>query len=211
MNINCKEVAERYLLNQNPLYTFSFPLSLLISIIIFGCAKAFIWSDNSYINQIFIPILALLLSMVIFDIIARQMISKADKEKIISECKSWNNNDKTYFPTENFTSIKENINKLNDEKNLEKKENKVIDEKDKVDFLYAEIPNMQPSSIESKPEGELCIQNSNCCSLCSGSENSNPCNIIAPIPGPQWLPQSAKSVQERLVNENYTKAVCDFR
>jgi phosphate/sulfate permease len=89
MNINCKEVAERHLLNQNPLYTLSFPLSLLIAIIIFGMAKAYNWSSNSYINQILIPILSFLIVMVILDVISRCMISNDERNKIISECKSW--------------------------------------------------------------------------------------------------------------------------
>ena len=62
MDINCEQVAEKYLLNQNPLYAFSFPLSILIAIIVFGISKAYELSDNSYINQILVPILALLLT-----------------------------------------------------------------------------------------------------------------------------------------------------
>ena len=65
MELNCKEIVERYLLNQNPLYAFSFPIAILVAIIFFGVAKAYKWSDNSYVNQLLIPILALLLTMVL--------------------------------------------------------------------------------------------------------------------------------------------------
>jgi len=215
MNINCKEIAERYLLNQNPLYAFSFPLSILIAIIVFGCAKAFNWSNNSYIIQILIPILVLLLCMVIFDIISRNMVSKNDRDKLIRECSSWNKNNSL----EKFSNVNdaENINSkfvniINDQMNqnmnieLNNQPNKEI--YNVIDPI-AEIPNISPFPLESREIGNKCIQNSNCCSLCSGS-NSNPCNIIAPIPGPQWIPQSAKSVQDRLVNNDYTEAVCKF-
>jgi len=38
--------------------------------------------------------------------------------------------------------------------------------------------------------------------LCSGPDTQeNPRNY--PVPGPQWLPQSAHTVQERLVNNDY--------
>jgi hypothetical protein len=210
MNINCKEFAERHLLNQNPIYTFSFPISLLVAILVFGFAKAFNWSDNSYINQILIPILTLLLSMVLLDIIARQMISKEKKSMLINECKSWHNKPlNNNYPIEKFTSM-EKPSVLSGEKHLEIVEEKVLNEKEVVVTPLAEIPHISPFPIESKPIGEMCIQNSNCCGLCSGS-GINPCNIIAPIPGPQWIPQSAKNVQERLVKEDYTKAVCDFQ
>jgi hypothetical protein len=213
MNINCKEIAERYLLNQNPLYAFSFPLSILIAIIVFGCAKAFNWSNNSYIIQILIPILVLLLCMVIFDIISRNMISKNDRDKLIAECGSWNKNNSL----EKFSNINdaENINSkfvniINNQMNTNIESNNQPNKEiyNVVDPI-AEIPNMSPFPLESREIGNKCIQNSNCCSLCSGS-NSNPCNIIAPIPGPQWTPQSAKSVQDRLVNNDYTEAVCKF-
>jgi hypothetical protein len=87
--INCTKIVEEYLLNKNPLYTFSFPLSLLIAIIMFGVAKARQWSENSYINQILIPILAFLGTMVLIDIISRMMISSEEKDYLIKKCKIW--------------------------------------------------------------------------------------------------------------------------
>ena len=32
--------------------------------------------------------------------------------------------------------------------------------------------------------------------------------LIVTIPGPQWLPQSAEAVQNRLKNNNYTEGKC---
>lgn len=89
MEINCEKIVEEYLLNKNPLYTFSFPLALLIAIIMFGIAKARKWSENSYINQILIPILAFLATMVLIDIISRAMISGEEKDILIKKCKIW--------------------------------------------------------------------------------------------------------------------------
>jgi hypothetical protein len=55
-------------------------------------------------------------------------------------------------------------------------------------------------------ETNKCLLNSSCNVLCSGE--GNPCNLVAPIPGPQWQPQSAEAVQQRLINKDYTKAYC---
>ena len=54
MHINCEKLVETFLLNKNPLYTFSLPISLIISIIVFGIAVNNNWSINSYILQILI-------------------------------------------------------------------------------------------------------------------------------------------------------------
>ena len=92
MHINCEKLVETFLLNKNPLYTFSLPISLIISIIVFGIATNNKWSDNSYILQILIPILTLLLSMVCLDMISRIMISKSEKDRLMKLCKLWMHN-----------------------------------------------------------------------------------------------------------------------
>ena len=51
-----------------------------------------------------------------------------------------------------------------------------------------------------------CQINGSCCSLCSGGTND--CKVVAPSPGPQWQPQSAQSVQNRLMNGKYVPSKC---
>jgi phosphate/sulfate permease len=92
MHINCEKLVETFLLNKNPLYTFSLPISLIISIIVFGIAVNNNWSINSYILQILIPIVTLLLSMVCIDMISRMMISESEKNRLIKLCKLWMHN-----------------------------------------------------------------------------------------------------------------------
>jgi len=225
MEINCGKIAENYLLIQNPLYSFSFPIAILVAIIIFGCAKAYKWSNNSYINQILIPVLALLLTMVLLDVISRLMISKNDKMKVTQMCNKWINNK---ISVENFASKqKHKQNKIPPHILHNMKKDKSKDSKDRIKFLkknimekmenmntlekvidpIAEIPNISPFPLPFSPDGQMCIQNSNGCNLCSDS-GQNPYNLIAPIPGPQWLPQSAATVQNRLKNNNYSAAKC---
>ena len=213
MNINCEDIVEKYLLNQNPLYAFSFPISILIAIIVFGICKAYKISENSYINQILIPITSLLLVIVIIDILSRFMISKNESNILLMQCKNWKNN-KVNKETniEKFKSVTEENNYLEDIVEIDKISNNIEQEnnveKDNLEFPISEINGISPSPLNYIDYDSSCIQNSNCCSLCS--DTNNPCNIIAPIPGPQWLPQSAKSVQDRLVNNNYTASKCNL-
>jgi hypothetical protein len=50
---------------------------------------------------------------------------------------------------------------------------------------------------------ECLLGDNECSPLCSGY-TTNKCNIVAPIPGPQWQVQSAATVQYRLKNQDYT-------
>ncbi len=66
-----------------------------------------------------------------------------------------------------------------------------------------------PESFETKKiiGPSKCIQPSDCCNLCSGT-NENPCNITTAIPGPQWMPLTAKAKQNELQNNQYTPSTC---
>lgn len=249
MKINCNQIVEKYLLNQNPLYSFNLPLSILITIIVFGFAKANKWSENSYINQILIPLVTLLLSLVVIDLIARCMINKNKKNEMAQLCAAWMNNPSNKgkvdflfdsyesFSNQNKESSDEESNNDSDntkEENIEsftsytgQPMNKKVDYENNVNTtknltmdlstgqpynsvhnLIDEIPNLAPAPLQSVDYNAECIQNSNCCNICSGGKDGNVCNLVAPIPGPQWMPQTAENVQNRLKNNDYTKNSC---
>lgn len=237
MQINCEKIVEKYLLNQNPLYAFNIPLSILIAIIVFGIAKANNWSKNSYINQILIPIVSFLLSIVIIDMLARFMIDNMKKQEYVQLCKVGmndsklknnlldknidmefilNSNESLTQDQENFTSYDGRpLNKETDyENNVNTDRNLTMDLSgkeqpiDSVHNLVSEIPNISPGSLEYVKYDGSCIKNSDCCSICSGE--GNPCNLISPVPGPQWMPKTAKFIQSSLKNNNYTQAKCKF-
>jgi hypothetical protein len=251
MNINCEKIVESFLLNKNPLYVFNFPISLIISIIVFGFATTNKWSNNSYILQILIPIVVLLLSMVCLDMISRMMISSSEKDRLMKLCNLWLHNpnvrnnpilnniedadmdlislyngkiegfenngkfqvvhDLRVNPlAKKDNSIKGNEIKDNMNNGFINTQNKLIEE---IDTIGAndEKANLLLSPINYEPnQSSMCIEKSNSCSLCSGS-NSNPSNVVAPIPGPQWMPQTAEYVQRRLKNNDYTKSTCSMR
>ena len=287
MILNCNEIVEKYLLIQNPLYAFSFPISVLVAIIIFGVAKAYKWSNNSYINQIIIPLLSLILTFVALNVISKMMISDNDRTNLLNLCNKWmddpsvnynketnveidmvavenykmedfntidedskikqhldddhlsnddnldnshsnnndsftNNNDNSFtnnndnsFTNNNDNSFTNNDNSFTNN-NIETPHiNKESDIKavmritSPLEVQYSNIPTFNPSPLNASPNGNMCIEDSNGCNLCSGS-NENPYDLDAPIPGPQWLPQSAESVQNRMMNNLFTQSKCSI-
>jgi len=60
---------------------------------------------------------------------------------------------------------------------------------------------------DTADQGKCLLGANGCVPLCSGYTN-NPCNVVAPIPGPQWQVQSAATVQQRLTNQQYTANTC---
>lgn len=227
MEINCEQIVENYLLSKNPLYAFRFPLSLLISIIIFGFSKAYEWSDNSYINQILIPIVVFLLSMVILDIISRLMVSKKKMLKLVQLCKIWMHEpsiknhpilskiidieEVLKYQVENFEIMdnkKDSIIDINNNKISEQQYNHL--QKENVEIPISEIYNISPYPLEYNKDIGPCIDNSNNFNICS-TKNNNPNKLIAPIPGPQWLPQTADNVQNNLKNNIYTDNKCNLK
>jgi hypothetical protein len=65
----------------------------------------------------------------------------------------------------------------------------------------------KPLSLATPHNSAKCIQKSDCCLLCSGS-NENPCKVVAPVPGPQWLPESAESKQREIASGQWTPGTC---
>ena len=91
MEIDCDALVERFLLIKNPLYTFNFPISILVAIVVYGVMKAYKLSTNSYITQILAPLSSLLVSMVLIDMLCRAMINQDEKDKLNKLCLSYMN------------------------------------------------------------------------------------------------------------------------
>lgn len=216
-HINCEKLVETYLLNKNPLYTFNFPIALIISIVVFGFATSNKWSSNSYILQILIPILTLVLVMVCIDMISRMMISSDEMEMLTKKCKLWMHNPNiknnpllNNIQTADMELIAlykgriEGFENVDRSGRIQRDVTPMINPLSPKDYSIKEIDEIKDHSGKTF---KMCAEKSGSCSLCSGS-GVNPYNLVAPIPGPQWLPQTAEYVQERLKNNNYTKATC---
>jgi hypothetical protein len=241
--MDCSKIVERYLLNKNPLYAFSFPISILFSIVVFGMSQAFRWSENSYINQILIPVSVLLLSMVILDMISRAMLSKSEMDKYMKLCKLWlsnpivksnpflsemldldvlttyNGDIENFIQNGNEQYVDElEINPLapHDEDALDGDEIQDSDD-DTDDDMERSASRGEPQSNDEKsvfspfplsdvkPDSPYCLEGTTDCNLCSGYSKPQK---TSPIPGPQWIPQNAKTVQKRLAEGKYTASQC---
>lgn len=234
MEIDCDSIVERYLLIRNPLYTFSFPISILIAIIIYGIMKAYDYSENSYINQILIPLTALLVSLVLIDMLCRALINKDEKERIKKLCLSYMNDPNKFqkILREKALNIKDvesyngNIDGFdnNDNEQELKEEDEIDILEDRTDLKDKHIFDnvltkfiYNPNLMESNKElvGEFPKDKIRCVgdtrsykgNLCSGA-GDKPSELVAAIPGPQWLSQDAETVQRRLKTKNYTKSRC---
>ncbi len=238
MEVCSDKMIEYYLLYKNPLYAFRLPIALLVGIIAYGYFSMLKWSDNSYINQILVPLAAILLTMVILDMISRMLISKEEKRDMLLKCKQFmaqpsfdgkldlskiseykgtiegfnTKENSQENPLNNIQIPKEKINELND--------TTVPQVGLPMDPNYNQLlvdNNMNstlytdiPQPLESKKYDAKCIEPSNCLSLCSGS-GQNPCNLISAVPGPQWLPQTAEVKQNELVNNQFTPSLCQIK
>jgi hypothetical protein len=217
MDKNCEKAVESYLLNLNPLYAFSFPIGILMAIIVFGISKAHKWSDNTYIIQILLPILTLLITMILLEFISRGMINGNEKAKLVNKCKLWlkdpsiqsnpilskiidmelvlNYEEKIRDHKERFTNMNNNAFALEDVKIMEQHEEVVMPMEQNMGG------GIFPQPIEYNKEINKCVENSKC-------YNKLP-NMVAPIPGPNWIPESAETVQNRLKNNDYTLSTCE--
>jgi len=246
-NNNCEEIVEKYLLCENPLYTFSFPISLLCGIIMFGVLQAYNVSKNSYVNQLLIPIATIFIVMVLIDVISKNMVPNDMKKILFDKCQSWKTNQfkKTIekFQESNKASSKASSKESNlGSATLPPVPTPGNNDRDRIDPalprdiavnlpINLPVPNlnkitkienfqnavempldartsMNPANLEGikKYEGQ-CIQPTSNCNFCSGGE-PKPKDIVTAIPGPQWLPQTAASVQNNLKNGRFTQAKC---
>jgi hypothetical protein len=98
MDIPCSKIVKSFLLYQNPLYAFSFPISLIIAIVVYGICVSMKCTSSSYMLQIIIPIITLILVNLFIDAIANLMIDSREVQQLTSICLS------TLSNRENFES-----------------------------------------------------------------------------------------------------------
>lgn len=253
MNINCKERAKDYLINNNIAYRLRFPISLLIAIIVSVSMKYAYKINNFFIAHLLIPLAVFFVILFIIDVCVKHTISRKKLEQIENECNGVMNYEKfensdveesTYdnSDVENSTydnsDIENNVKNVTDFISIDKHPHKImkkykhsnrinsdassIDEKkyatinaNPSTYQYSEFPlgNSYPTNhsimnSSGHPSGTGCLTGTNPCTpLCSGT-GINKCNIVAPVPGPQWQVQSASTVQNRLENGHYVKDKC---
>ena len=83
----------------------------------------------------------------------------------------------------------------------------------KDDRVVETFDSMLASELEKKyadakmPPADIgCMLNKSVCDICSGYPK--PADLVAPIPGPQWQPQNAATVQKRIAEGNFVPSNC---
>lgn len=68
-------------------------------------------------------------------------------------------------------------------------------------------------NLNSLANDNYCLVNDDptCGNVCSGSPIPKHCsNVYYAVPGPQWQPQSASSMQQKMVNNQWTASTCEI-
>jgi hypothetical protein len=114
---DCSKVVESYLLYQNPLYAFSLPISFIIAIMVYGICVSMKCTSNSYMLQIIIPILTIIIINVIIEFLAHIMLNKNEIHNLTKTCIQYLEKAEHFenkpTPENNKNNKEENKNKVN--------------------------------------------------------------------------------------------------
>ena len=210
-NVNCREIVEENLLRDNALYRFRWSFAIILAIIVTAMCQTL--KMPGFISGLFIPLGTVFLAERILDFIARQNLDRSKITKMVTTCDEQITNleQKIQQTVQHLPDVvhADNVvverfgcafNSKKDKETFETFKNNEFDLLETLDDKQASS-NIVPNNIGCM------MPNDPCQSLCSGS-GQNPCNVVAPVPGPQWQPQSASVVQARLENGQYVPTNC---
>ncbi len=83
---NCESLVKSYLLYQNPLYVYSFPIALIVAIVMYGICSTMKWCQNSYVAQIIVPIFTIFVVIWIIDALANSMVDRREMDEMMGVC-----------------------------------------------------------------------------------------------------------------------------
>ncbi len=106
MENECRKIAQSFLLYQNPLYTFSFPIALICGIVVYGICVSMKCSSNSYILQILIPILTIFIVTLSIDFISKSRIDQNKLNHFTKVCSSYLTSKETFENNETDENTK---------------------------------------------------------------------------------------------------------
>jgi hypothetical protein len=83
---NCESLVKSYLLYQNPLYVYSFPIALIVAIVMYGICSTMKWCQNSYVAQIIVPVFTIFVVIWILDAVAKSMLNTRKVDELMGVC-----------------------------------------------------------------------------------------------------------------------------
>lgn len=230
---HCSDIAKFTLMVENSLFEYRFQISLASIFMSFLLLKGI--SRNSIISIIVSLIIGFIVYYGI-EMYVSKSIDNNRLTELVERCQAENNVKKENFKCQLRDLEFEDTSK-NPVNVLSKKEEDYFNERGSVSLEVANKAKGEktfresigvesfsnPASIQStyeilenapvpSPEGQVgrdgcLLGKDNCNPLCSGS-NQNPCNLHVATPGPQWQPQRAETVQNRLNNGLFVPAQC---
>ena len=221
MNLDYLNIVKNRLESECAICSNKLFISFIITIIVIYFYNGFKFNN---IMDMVVPVVIYGVIYVIVNEFGRSLITKEKFQEEYDDVKETFQNYMDDLNHEIFEQMKED-NKPEEEKNStlpplptkvphqdvpnkDEKNNKLMHQykEDKEMFLVEHLDNSYASAdIQSGDIG--CMLDPKMCSqLCSGKPK--PSYLVAPIPGPQWQPQSAESIQNRIANGNYVPANC---
>ena len=206
-SMQCNKIIDNYLLNRNFLFKNRNILSLFIALL---SAEYLKLTDVILINKFIIPICLYIVVMLLCEILITMVISNNERKSLKEKCMLWIND------PENKNKRVDNsimILDLNEIKNY-------VKTKESFDNTNSENLNSENSNSENSNSNNSNSNNSN------NSKNDFNKELIQkvlrpnpttyrnlknpPIPGPQWRPDSAEEVQDRLSGGMYVNSLCPY-
>ena len=198
-SMQCNKIIDNYLLNRNFLFKNRNILSLFIALL---SAEYLKLTDVILINKFIIPICLYIVVMLLCEILITMVISNNERKSLKEKCMLWIND------PENKNKRVDNsimILDLNEIKNY-------VKTKESFDNTNSENLNSENSNSENSNSNNS--KNDFNKELIQKVLRPNPTTYRnlknPPIPGPQWRPDSAEEVQDRLSGGMYVNSLCPY-
>ena len=221
MNSDYLEVVKQRLENECPICSNKLMITFVVTIIVIYLCNGFKFNN---IFDMLLPMAIFVVAYIIVGVVGTSMISekrvKEEYENVKETYQNYMNdiNDTVFETMKDKTDVgkAEKKSKLPELPTtipyLSKSKSNRLKElynqfKDKVDDELIENLENKQASAEFGDGSLGCELDPNMCiSLCASKDK--PEGIVAPIPGPQWQPNNAATVQQRIMTGNFVQSTC---
>lgn len=202
--MQCNRIIDNYLLNKNIIYKNRNLISLMIALI---SAEYIKLTKIELINKFIIPVCLYIVCMFLLEILITMILNNKERQDLKEKCILWINDPDNKKKKVNDVAMMINLEEI---KKYEKTKENFETEKIKKDIkkknkVVENYKNNKNKLIEKvlKPQNINNLNNAVDLNVKRYSNLQNP-----PVPGPQWNPQSAQQVQDRLNKGMYVSSFC---
>ena len=203
-SLQCNKIIDNYLLNKNIIFKNRNILSLIVAL---ACAEYIKLTKVNLINKFIVPICLYIVCMLLLHVLITLVISNKERKMLKEKCMLWINDPEN---KEKVTEKAVMILNLDEIKNYVKTRETFDNSDDKdnsVDSTITDIPTTVKSNLTALQQK---IQNDLLHKLAPPDKITYSNLPNPPVPGPQWIPDSAEKVQNRLNTGMYVQSLCSF-